>query len=170
MNILRKEACAPPPEGSFSSTISYCGRYNSAVKSHAPISHNCAHYTSLGERGKSLSRETGVNTFAYVLQRLKTLIKLIDVVPRACLRYNTYVRRSFLFQGQVLKVTKDKYIEHSNFNPKRKTKFIIHGFIDTPLSNWVKVRLARTLTHTVVLKYLFDVEMYPSSYSCVCKL
>lgn len=45
------------------------------------------------------------------------------------------------FQGQILKVAKDKSIENSNFNPKRKTKFIIHGFIDTPLSNWVKVRV-----------------------------
>lgn len=46
----------------------------------------------------------------------------------------------FLFsQGQILKVAKNKSIENSNFNPKRKTKFIIHGFIDTPLSNWVKV-------------------------------
>lgn len=28
-------------------------------------------------------------------------------------------------------------IKKSNFNPKWATKFIIHGFIDTPLSNWV---------------------------------
>lgn len=41
-----------------------------------------------------------------------------------------------------MKVSKDKSIEHSNFDPKRKTKFIIHGFIDTPLSNWVKVGLS----------------------------
>lgn len=31
----------------------------------------------------------------------------------------------------------DKSINRSNFDPKKKTKFIIHGFIDTPLSNWV---------------------------------
>lgn len=28
-------------------------------------------------------------------------------------------------------------IKKTNFNPKWATKFIIHGFIDTPLSNWV---------------------------------
>ncbi|XP_071057677.1 pancreatic triacylglycerol lipase-like isoform X2 [Onthophagus taurus] len=33
--------------------------------------------------------------------------------------------------------TKDKSIEMSKFDAKKKTKFIIHGFIDTPLSNWV---------------------------------
>jgi len=47
--------------------------------------------------------------------------------------------QSFFLQGQILKVAKNKSIENSNFNPKRQTKFIIHGFIDTPLSNWVKV-------------------------------
>lgn len=50
-------------------------------------------------------------------------------------------------QGQILKVAKDKSIENSNFNPKRKTKFIIHGFIDTPLSNWVKVSLSFYYSH-----------------------
>jgi len=53
-------------------------------------------------------------------------------------------------QGQILKA-KDKSIENSNFNPKRKTKFIIHGFIDTPLSNWVKVSLSFLLF--LVYKY-----------------
>lgn len=45
-------------------------------------------------------------------------------------------------QGQLLVVAKDKSIKRSNFNPKRKSKFIIHGFIDTPLSNWVKVSVS----------------------------
>ncbi|XP_039313635.1 pancreatic triacylglycerol lipase isoform X2 [Solenopsis invicta] len=53
----------------------------------------------------------------------------------------------FLPQGQILKVAKDKSIENSNFNPKRKTKFIIHGFIDTPLSNWVKEMRSELLVH-----------------------
>lgn len=28
-------------------------------------------------------------------------------------------------------------ISKSHFDPESPTKFIIHGFIDTPLSNWV---------------------------------
>lgn len=40
------------------------------------------------------------------------------------------------FQGQILKAKNDS-IEKSNMDIEKKTKFIIHGFIDTPLSNWV---------------------------------
>ncbi|KAG7212404.1 hypothetical protein KM043_012722 [Ampulex compressa] len=50
-------------------------------------------------------------------------------------------------EGQVLIVAKDKSIKRSNFDPKRKTKFIIHGFIDTPLSNWVKEMRNELLRH-----------------------
>ncbi|XP_057318075.1 pancreatic triacylglycerol lipase-like [Microplitis mediator] len=50
-------------------------------------------------------------------------------------------------EGQVLIVGKDKSIKRSNFDPKRKTKFIIHGFIDTPLSNWVKEMRNELLQH-----------------------
>ncbi|XP_011306822.1 pancreatic triacylglycerol lipase isoform X3 [Fopius arisanus] len=50
-------------------------------------------------------------------------------------------------EGQVLIVAKDKSIKRSNFDPKRKTKFIIHGFIDTPLSNWVKEMRNELLKH-----------------------
>lgn len=39
----------------------------------------------------------------------------------------------------MLKVQPEKTIQKSNLDPKKPTKFIIHGFIDTPLSNWVKV-------------------------------
>lgn len=39
--------------------------------------------------------------------------------------------------GQILNVNVNKTIVKSNFSPKRLTKMIIHGFIDTPLSNWV---------------------------------
>lgn len=39
--------------------------------------------------------------------------------------------------GQLLNVNVNKTIAKSNFNPQRLTKMIIHGFIDTPLSNWV---------------------------------
>ncbi|XP_020283949.1 pancreatic triacylglycerol lipase-like isoform X2 [Pseudomyrmex gracilis] len=52
-----------------------------------------------------------------------------------------------LLDGQILNVAKDKSIENSNFNSKRKTKFIIHGFIDTPLSNWVKEMRSELLAH-----------------------
>ncbi|KAF4517604.1 hypothetical protein B566_EDAN008595 [Ephemera danica] len=41
-------------------------------------------------------------------------------------------------EGQVLSAQNDKTIRKSNFDVKKPTKMIIHGFIDTPLSNWVK--------------------------------
>lgn len=40
-------------------------------------------------------------------------------------------------EGQIIKA-KNESIEKSNLDIQKKTKFIIHGFIDTPLSNWVK--------------------------------
>jgi hypothetical protein len=36
-------------------------------------------------------------------------------------------------------VQNDQTISKSNFDPRKETKILIHGFIDTPLSNWVKV-------------------------------
>lgn len=39
--------------------------------------------------------------------------------------------------GQLLIADEGDSIAKSNFNPEWETKFIIHGFIDTPLSNWV---------------------------------
>ncbi|KAE8744829.1 hypothetical protein FOCC_FOCC008553 [Frankliniella occidentalis] len=41
-------------------------------------------------------------------------------------------------EGQLLRVQNEKTILKSNFDPKKETKMIIHGFIDTPLSSWVK--------------------------------
>lgn len=40
-------------------------------------------------------------------------------------------------EGQLLVADDKEAIKKTNFNPKWPTKFIIHGFIDTPLSNWV---------------------------------
>lgn len=40
-------------------------------------------------------------------------------------------------EGQLLVADDKDEIKKTNFNPKWPTKFIIHGFIDTPLSNWV---------------------------------
>lgn len=40
-------------------------------------------------------------------------------------------------EGQLISADDPETIKKSNFNPKWMTKFIIHGFIDTPLSNWV---------------------------------
>lgn len=37
----------------------------------------------------------------------------------------------------MVRVQDEETIEKSNLDPKKPTKFIIHGFIDTPLSNWV---------------------------------
>lgn len=42
-------------------------------------------------------------------------------------------------QGQMLKVQSERSIQKSNFDAKKQTKIIIHGFIDTPLASWVKV-------------------------------
>ncbi|XP_012244596.1 pancreatic lipase-related protein 2 isoform X1 [Bombus impatiens] len=50
-------------------------------------------------------------------------------------------------EGQTLSAAKDKSIKRSYFDPKRKTKFIIHGFIDTPLSNWVNEMRNELLKH-----------------------
>jgi pancreatic triacylglycerol lipase len=40
-------------------------------------------------------------------------------------------------EGQILNAEDKESITNSNFKSSRQTKFIIHGFIDTPLSNWV---------------------------------
>lgn len=40
----------------------------------------------------------------------------------------------------MVRVQDEETIEKSNLDPKKPTKFIIHGFIDTPLSNWVSVQ------------------------------
>jgi pancreatic triacylglycerol lipase len=40
-------------------------------------------------------------------------------------------------EGQPLVAEDKDSILNSNFRADRQTKFIIHGFIDTPLSNWV---------------------------------
>lgn len=40
-------------------------------------------------------------------------------------------------EGQYISADDRKSIETSNFCPTCSTKFIIHGFIDTPLSNWI---------------------------------
>lgn len=40
-------------------------------------------------------------------------------------------------EGYLLQADDDESIKKSYFNPEWPTKFIIHGFIDTPLSNWV---------------------------------
>jgi pancreatic triacylglycerol lipase len=39
--------------------------------------------------------------------------------------------------GQLLVAEDKDTIVNSHFRPDRLTKFIIHGFIDTPLSSWV---------------------------------
>jgi pancreatic triacylglycerol lipase len=39
--------------------------------------------------------------------------------------------------GQLLSADEPETIEKSNYNAQSLTKFVIHGFIDTPLSNWV---------------------------------
>lgn len=61
----------------------------------------------------------------------------------SCYLYVTLISRFILYtkknptDGQILNVNVNKTILKSNFSPRRPTKMIIHGFIDTPLSNWV---------------------------------
>ncbi|KAJ8959849.1 hypothetical protein NQ318_011582 [Aromia moschata] len=50
-------------------------------------------------------------------------------------RFILYTRLNPL-EGQIIKAN-NQSIEKSNLDIKKKMKFIIHGFIDTPLSNWV---------------------------------
>lgn len=59
-------------------------------------------------------------------------------LPRSVIntRFILYTEKNPV-EGQILEADDKEAIEKTNFNPKLKTKFIIHGFIDTPLSNWV---------------------------------
>ena len=60
-------------------------------------------------------------------------------------------------EGQILVAEDKDGIKESNFNSKWMTKFIIHGFIDTPLSNWVsELRdelIARTGLNVIVVDW-----------------
>lgn len=59
-------------------------------------------------------------------------------LPRSVIntRFILYTEKNPI-EGQLLVADDKDGIKKSNFNPKWGTKFIIHGFIDTPLSNWV---------------------------------
>uniref|UniRef100_A0A1B6CWD9 Lipase domain-containing protein n=1 Tax=Clastoptera arizonana TaxID=38151 RepID=A0A1B6CWD9_9HEMI len=50
-------------------------------------------------------------------------------------------------EGHLIRAQSDKTLQKSNFDAKKKTKFIIHGFIDTPLSSWVKEMIRELLKH-----------------------
>ncbi|KAL0276804.1 UNVERIFIED_CONTAM: hypothetical protein PYX00_004295 [Menopon gallinae] len=50
-------------------------------------------------------------------------------------------------KGQVLMPQWNSTIDNSNFDPNKKTKVIIHGFIDTPHSSWVKEMRNELLRH-----------------------
>ncbi|CAH0554374.1 unnamed protein product [Brassicogethes aeneus] len=58
-------------------------------------------------------------------------------LPRSVIntRFILYTRTNPT-EGQLIKA-QNQSINESNFDIEKKTKFIIHGFIDTPLSNWV---------------------------------
>ncbi|KAL6958655.1 triacylglycerol lipase [Sarracenia purpurea var. burkii] len=49
--------------------------------------------------------------------------------------------------GQMLKIQSERSIQKSNFDSKKLTKMIIHGFIDTPLASWVKEMRREFLKH-----------------------
>lgn len=59
-------------------------------------------------------------------------------LPRSVIntRFILYTEKNPI-EGQLLQADDKEAIKKTNFNPKWLTKFIIHGFIDTPLSNWV---------------------------------
>lgn len=59
-------------------------------------------------------------------------------LPRSVIntRFILYTEKNPI-EGQLLVADDKEAIKKTNFNPKWMTKFIIHGFIDTPLSNWV---------------------------------
>ncbi|BET00389.1 Triacylglycerol lipase [Nesidiocoris tenuis] len=61
-------------------------------------------------------------------------------------KFHLYTRANAL-EAQLLKCQDPKTIERSNFDSKRLTKFIIHGFIDTPLSSWIKEMRLALLKH-----------------------
>ncbi|KAJ4450311.1 hypothetical protein ANN_01731, partial [Periplaneta americana] len=61
-------------------------------------------------------------------------------------RFVLYTRKNPT-EGQVLKVQNEQTIRKSHFDPKKETKIIIHGFIDTPLSNWVKEMRKELVKH-----------------------
>nr|CAD7568951.1 unnamed protein product [Timema californicum] len=61
-------------------------------------------------------------------------------------RFVLYTRKNPL-EGHVLRVSNDQTIRKSYFDPKKETKLIIHGFIDTPLSTWVKEMRRELLKH-----------------------
>ncbi|PSN39632.1 hypothetical protein C0J52_13799 [Blattella germanica] len=61
-------------------------------------------------------------------------------------RFVLYTRKN-PSEGHVLRVQNEHTIRKSNFDAQKPTKFIIHGFIDTPLSNWVKDMRKELLKH-----------------------
>nr|CAD7259584.1 unnamed protein product [Timema shepardi] len=74
-------------------------------------------------------------------------------------RFVLYTRKNPL-EGHVLRVSNDQTIRKSYFDPKKETKLIIHGFIDTPLSTWVKEMRRDLLKHAdwnVVVGRLWNV-------------
>lgn len=62
-------------------------------------------------------------------------------------RFYLFTRKNPL-EGQTLKAGMEKTILKSNFDAKKETKFIVHGFIDTPLSSWVKEMRRELLIHS----------------------
>ncbi|CAG9819132.1 unnamed protein product [Phaedon cochleariae] len=58
-------------------------------------------------------------------------------------------------EGQLLRAN-NQSIEKSNLDIDKKTKFIIHGFIDTPLSNWVRDMRDELLKHQDVNVIVVD--------------
>lgn len=67
------------------------------------------------------------------IKGFKVIKKLINIL----FYYISTKLLLFHWQGQVLRVQNDQKIRNSNFDHKKETKILIHGFIDMPLSNWV---------------------------------
>lgn len=93
---------------------------------------------------------------------MSCILKLVKInLKHSCPLYVVY------WQGQTLKAGVDKTIQKSNFDAKKETKLIVHGFIDTPLSSWVKVSVILIFVWYKI-KNTFDTELcrlYVKSWS-----
>lgn len=78
-------------------------------------------------------------------------------LPRSVIntRFILYTEKNPI-EGQLVSADDKDTIVKSHFNAKWFTKFIIHGFIDTPLSNWVSEMRDELITHGDLNVFVVD--------------
>lgn len=70
------------------------------------------------------------------------------------------VSTKFLIQGTQIKANEESLVKMI-FDPKKKTKVIIHGFIDTILASWVSKKVHPKFNKKKLYNVFFcDVIMY----------